>query len=172
MGAVMSPAEAVDFVRTHGAVLLAAQGPVPTLTYAVAGGPFRGSWWSHPRGREMYRAAEAVGDDPVILTCRLVQGKITFLHRRLWPALVRLSATLPPERICAVREEHTASGAHRTIETSFPEWVPADVHRAAVDLSEEEAYRLLGDALILPPPRLPHRPQSLRQGRSKSRRRG
>jgi hypothetical protein len=149
----MSPEEAIDFVRTHGVVLLAARGPVPTLTYVVAGGPFRGSWCSHPRGREMYRAAEAVGGNPEILTCRLVQGKVTFLHRRLWPALVRLGATLPPERTCAMREEHTASGAHHTIETPFPSWVPADVHRAAADLSEEEAYRLLGDALTTTPSR-------------------
>jgi hypothetical protein len=30
------------------------------------------------------------------------------------------------ERLAAVDEEHTASGAHRTTEVPFPEWIPAE----------------------------------------------
>jgi hypothetical protein len=37
---------------------------------------------------------------------------------------------------------HTGSGAHRTIEVPFPEWLPADVAAAAL-LTVDEAFALL-----------------------------
>jgi hypothetical protein len=47
------------------------------------------------------------------------------------------------ERLAAVDEVHTASGAHRTIETPFPEWVPAEDVAAAALLTADEALALL-----------------------------
>src|SRR5262249_6428648 len=82
----MSPGEALAFVERHGVVLQAARGPVPSLAEAVAGGPIRGSWWGHPRGHEIFRAAEAVTESPDVLVCKLVDGKGTYGHRRLWGA--------------------------------------------------------------------------------------
>ena len=51
-------------------------------------------------------------NDPKVLG--LVKEKITLVHRRLWPALVRLANRFPPDRIAKVRQEHTASGRHVT----------------------------------------------------------
>ncbi|MFI4945383.1 MAG: hypothetical protein ACHP85_19090, partial [Burkholderiales bacterium] len=82
----MSPKQALAFVKKHGVVLQAARGPVPSLAEAVAGEPFRGSWWGHPKGQAIFRAAEAVADSPDVLVCKLIDGKVTFVHRRLWPA--------------------------------------------------------------------------------------
>src|ERR1700682_5724740 len=48
-------AEARLFVERHGIVLQAARGPVPSLAEHVAGGPIRGSWWGHPKGKDIYR---------------------------------------------------------------------------------------------------------------------
>lgn len=42
----------------------------------------------------------------------LVEGKITYVHRRLWPALIRLAAESGRDRLTAIREVHTASGKH------------------------------------------------------------
>ena len=79
-----------------------------------------------------------------VLVCRLVEGKITLVHRRLWPALVRVAARFPPDRISKVRQEHTASGRHVNKEVPFPEWVPAKVRKQASSISEEEAIAALG----------------------------
>jgi hypothetical protein len=68
---------------------------------------------------------------------------VTLVHRRLWPALVRLADRFPPERLAAVDEVHTASGAHRTVEVPFPDWVPADDLAAAALLTVDEALALL-----------------------------
>src|SRR6266850_6879862 len=112
----------VRFVERHGVVLASGKGPVPNLAEAVAGEPIRGSWWSHPKGKEIFSALGTVADSPDVLCFRLVEGKITFVHRRLWPALVRLAEDLGRRRLTVVRQEHTATGAHRNVLTPFPEW--------------------------------------------------
>ena len=135
----MTPRAALAFVKRHGIVLESGRGPVPSLADAIAGEPIRGGWWSHPKGRAIFNVTRAVRDDPNVLVCRLVAGKITYVHRRLWPALVRLASAFDRKRLAAVVEEHTATGAHRVATVSYPRWVPAAVRDAARDLSLEEA---------------------------------
>ena len=53
-------------------------------------------------------------------------GRITLVHRRVWPALVRVADRFELERLAAVDERHTATGAHRTVTIPFPEWVGAE----------------------------------------------
>ena len=78
-----------------------------------------------------------------MVATRLVDGKVTLVHRRLWPALVRVADRFPAERLAAVDEEHTATGAHRTVEIPFPEWVPDDDVAAGALLTVDEALALL-----------------------------
>lgn len=132
------------FVERHGVVLASARGPVPSVAEAVAGAPIRGSWWAHPAGEAIFRALSALGDSPDVRCFKLVDGKVTFVHRRLWPALVRMAGALGEARLAEVRQEHTPSGKHENVVTPFPDWVPAAVTRAAAKLSEAEARAALG----------------------------
>jgi hypothetical protein len=136
---------ALDFVRRHGVVLASARGPVPSLAEAVAGAAIRGSWWSHPRARAIFQALEQIAARPEVLVCRLLGGKRTFVHRRLWPALVRVADRFPRARIARVIEEHTERGHHRARLIPFPDWVPQAVRKAARNLSESRALRALGE---------------------------
>jgi hypothetical protein len=131
----------------HGVLLQSAKGRVPNLADIVAGETIKGSWWGHPSGHEIFAAINRVRDSPDVVATRLVNGKVTLIHRRLWPALVRLASRFPPERLAALHEEHTSSGRHRTTTTSFPDWVPPDVIAAADALSEAQAEELLSPAL-------------------------
>jgi len=140
----VTPAEALAFVRTHGLVLESGTGPVPSLAVTVAGGPIRGSWWAHAQGREIFAVTRAIRDRPDVLVCRLVDGKITYVHRRLWPALVRLSKRFPHKHLAQIREVHTVSGKHAVEEIRFPAWVSPEVAAQASDLDEESALRQLG----------------------------
>lgn len=140
----MTPQEALGFVERHGVVLAAARGPVPTLAYAVAGESIRGSWWGHPAGKAIFAVMSALDDSPDVVACRLVNGKVTWVHRRLWPALARVAPRLPPDRIAAACQEHMATGAHRAISVPFAEWISADALAAAEELSEVEAIEQLG----------------------------
>ena len=130
---------ALAFVRKHGVVLESARGPVPSLADVVAGEPVRGSWWSHPKSHEIFAVTRAVRNSDDILVCRLINGKITFVHRRLWPALVRAAGRLRRVHLSRVSEVHTTSGRHVTKEVPFPDWVPSNVRAAARALSEEAA---------------------------------
>jgi hypothetical protein len=139
--------EALDFVKRHGAVLESARGSVPSLAQAIAGEPIRGSWWGHPKGNQIYMLLNDVSDSPDVMRCRLVDGKITLVHRRLWPALVKMASAFDSDRLSAVREEHTATGAHRMTTVKFPDWVSDDVHADAKSISVAEAEEQLGSLM-------------------------
>jgi hypothetical protein len=135
----------VAFVEKHGVVLEGGRGPLPSLAEAIAGEPIRGSWWGHRKGKSIFRASRAVRDCDEILVCRLIDGKITYVHRRLWPALVRLAKRLDKSGLAAVRETHTPSGAHKVDMVPFPRWVTPETRRLAESLSEEDARAQLGE---------------------------
>jgi hypothetical protein len=136
--------EAMAFVREQGVVLVSAHGPVPKVTEWIAKEPIHGSWWSHPKSRDIYRTLERLSASPDILVCRLVGGKITWVHRRLWPALVRVAHHFPARQIAQVHEEHTAAGRHVTRDVGFPEWVPPEVIAQSRALDEGDALAALG----------------------------
>ncbi|MEX2524729.1 MAG: hypothetical protein WD750_07205 [Gammaproteobacteria bacterium] len=144
----MTPRQAIAFVRMHGVVLESAKGPVPSLAEKIAGAPIRGSWWTHPRNHDIFRVTRAVRDTPDILVCRLVAGRITYVHRRLWPSLVRLADRFPLDRLAQLHEIHTDSGRHVIEKIVFPEWVPSETTAEAERLSYEQAVSNLGSRVV------------------------
>lgn len=140
----MTKAEALAFVRTHGVVLESGTGPVPSLAGKIAGGPIRGSWWGHARSKEIFALTRVVRDCPDVLVCRLADGKITYVHRRLWPALVRVSGRFPRKNLARVHERHTASGKHVNEETAYPDWVSSELAARASKLDKKRALKDLG----------------------------
>jgi hypothetical protein len=134
-------------------VFESARGPLKSLAERVAGEPIRGSWWSHPASHEIFAAIETVRKSPAVVATRLVNSKVTLIHRRLWPAVVRIADQLPTERLAALHEEHTLSGAHRTIEVRFPYWVPDEIQMDAKRLTVGAAFNF--ELAVVE-----HRPQS------------
>ncbi|HET6545905.1 MAG TPA: hypothetical protein VFG55_04075 [Rhodanobacteraceae bacterium] len=141
--------EAISLIRSHGIVLASARGPVPRLTEAIVGEPIRGSWWAHAESHRIFAVFQEVARSPDILVCRLVNGKVTFVHRRLWAALVRIADRFPANRLAWVRQEHTAQGHHLNRELPFPAWVPPDVAEQARRLDEKAACHALGSWVAL-----------------------
>ena len=141
----MTPKEGIAFVRRHGVVLESAHGPVPSIAEEIAGERIRGSWWSHAKSNEIFRVTRGIRESPDTLVCRLVDGKITYVHRRLWPALVAAAGRFPTKRLSQIVEEHTSSGKHVTRETPFPQWVSVSAAEEAEQLDERKALSALGD---------------------------
>jgi hypothetical protein len=140
----VNAAAALRFVEKHGIVLESARhASVPSLAEAIAGGPIRGSWWSHPQGRAIFAVTRALREAPEVLVCRIVDGKVSFAHERVWPALVRLADKFARKDLARVRETHTASGAHRVENVAFPKWVPEKTSAAAERLSVADARAAL-----------------------------
>ena len=136
----MTPARALAFIKRHGIVCEAVRrGAIASFADAIAGEPLTGTWWSHPKGKAIFALTRTVRDLPQVLVCRLVDDKMTFVHERLWPALVRMADRFPPQRLARVTEVHSASGKHVLEEMPFPDWVPAKSAAAAKRLSERQA---------------------------------
>ena len=150
----MIAAEAMAFVREKGVVLVSGKGAVPRLTEMIVGEPIKGSWWAHPKSHQIFAILQAVTESKEIVVCRLVDGKLTLVHRRLWPALVRVAGRFRPDQLAQVREEHMPSGRHATRVVPFPKWVPAEVKEEAKGLSEPEALAALGSWTSVPDPPL------------------
>jgi hypothetical protein len=139
--------DALNFVEGEGIVLESAHGRVPTFADFV-GGERVTRWWSHPKGKLIFALTRALRDSPDVLTCRLVDGKITYVHRRLWPALVKLSGEFDQSGLGAIREEHSPDGKHVMRVTEFPGWVPAEVLTKSKRLTQREARSMLAGVML------------------------
>ena len=144
---MMSAADALAFIEEHGVVLVAGKGPVPRLVEVIVGEPIKGSWWGHPASHRIFAVLQAVEESGELLVCRLVEGKVTLVHRRLWPALARLERRFTRQQLAQIHQEHTASGKHANRVVEFPAWVPESVLAASRRMSDEEAEQILAPAL-------------------------
>ena len=142
----MTPRKALAFVEKHGIVLESARGPVPSLAETIAGEPIRRSWWGHPKGDAIFACSRAIWNSKDVLTCRLIDGKVTYVHRRLWPALARLSDNFRRDRLAPIKEIHTTAGKHRIDTVPFSQWISPQESRKAARLSAEKAIALLEGA--------------------------
>jgi hypothetical protein len=82
----LSPSQLSQRVKDAGVISERA------LIDALAGAPVRGSWWGHASGRAIFRALQVLGEDKDVFLCKLLQGRQTYVHRRLWPALLRVQS--------------------------------------------------------------------------------
>ena len=77
---------AIEELERRG-LLLHADARLPSVSSIVAGEPVRGSWWGHPKSHEIFAVLEALGDSADATSVKLVNGKLTFVHRAIWPEL-------------------------------------------------------------------------------------
>jgi hypothetical protein len=138
-------ADALGFVELHGIVLESARGTRPNLVSHIAQEDIRGNWWGHAKAQDIFPVLRSIRRSKAVLVCRLVDNKVTFVHRRLWPALARLRTILGSERIAAVSEVHTPQGKHVVRQTPFADWVPAEVLTEASRMTDAEAMLQLRD---------------------------
>jgi hypothetical protein len=69
--------------------LLLLSDPKRNNTIQILTGEFpKGSWWSHPQANQIYDVLQMVEQHPDVLLAKLIAGKVTLVHRNLWPALL------------------------------------------------------------------------------------
>ena len=51
----------------------------------------KGSWWSDPAAHEIFAVNQLLEDHPDVLITKLISGKVTFVHRKLWPQLLAVA---------------------------------------------------------------------------------
>jgi hypothetical protein len=79
-----------------GGLLLVQDRSFPNVVAIVTGETLRGSWWAHPRCHEIFGCLNMIAADPDVMVTKLIQGKVTFVHRRLWKSV--LSVVLARDR--------------------------------------------------------------------------
>jgi hypothetical protein len=138
-------ANLLAFVEREGMVLESARhDSVPNLVRHIVGEPVRGSWWGHPKGHEIYALLGALRDaEEQVAVCKFIDGKITYIHCRLWAACARLADVLGAARFDLIRSIHTDKGHHRSERVPVTEWLPSGVVKEAAVLSEDEARLVL-----------------------------
>ena len=77
-------------------LLLQSDPKLPNVASIVAGEAIRGSWWTHSRCREIHAVISRIAIDPDIVITKLISGKITYVQRELWPALVAVACSQEP----------------------------------------------------------------------------
>lgn len=138
----------LDAIAEHGLLLLQDKKLANVVTF-MTGERIKGSWWSHPRAQEIFNAVEALPADQVLET-KLVGGKVTFVHRSLWPDLL---AVVTGEREYQV---HTAAGRHVKRHEPWDAWAKRMKVRATRDVSaarrrlEQAVIAIGGTAKLLP----------------------
>jgi hypothetical protein len=73
-------------------VLLESDSKLPSVAGLVAGEPIRGSWWGHPMSHAIYGVSVKLSENPDVIVSKLVSGKVTWVHRRLWSALTAIGS--------------------------------------------------------------------------------
>jgi hypothetical protein len=69
-------------LKHQGVMLESGHGPVPNVVEAIAGEPVRDNWWFAPQSHRIFELTRSLRDSPDVLPCRLVNGKVTFVHRQ------------------------------------------------------------------------------------------
>ncbi len=91
MGPSIGIRELLERLRRDG-LLLKQDKTFPNVVTLVAGERVAGSWWSHRSAHEIFAMLEALAAHRDVLLAKLVLGKDTFVHRRLWPALLAVAS--------------------------------------------------------------------------------
>ncbi len=65
-------------------LLLSWDSSFPSVTQMVAGRPLRGSWWSDESAHTIFAVSEMLADHEDVLLTKLLAGKVTYVHRKLW----------------------------------------------------------------------------------------
>jgi hypothetical protein len=102
---------------------------LPSVTTIVAGEPIAGSWWGHPLGHQIYELIGQFSERSGVLWTKIVNGKVTYVHPRLWSAFLTIADADPAARLAQVSTEAAALYAsvkkHGPLRADAPQVPPA-----------------------------------------------
>jgi hypothetical protein len=129
--------EAYEVLKQQG-WLLVADPVLPCLATLVAGEPIRGSWWGHPAGKAIYALSDELQRRPDVMVVKLVGGKLTYIHERLWPALLGVAMAQEAWQSTKLSAESkwllsrmAEKGRIRLDQMLHADWAARDLARAA-----------------------------------------
>lgn len=76
--------------------LLESDPKLPSVCTLITGEPLKSSWWSHPLAQIIFQVNAQLEDHQDVLITKLVAGKVTFVHRKLWPEILSIGVAREP----------------------------------------------------------------------------
>lgn len=80
----------------HLGLLLETDARLPSVASLIVGEPVSGSWWSHPFAQKIYITLGQFEDHRDVMFTKLISGKVTLVHRRLWPEIFAIGTARSP----------------------------------------------------------------------------
>ena len=84
-------------------MLLESDPTLPSIVSLVTGKPIAGSWWGHPTGGAIYREANRLADRSDVVCMKLLNGKVTFVHKTLWPHVYAVGTCGEPWQVSGLK---------------------------------------------------------------------
>lgn len=91
----------------------------------------RGSWWSHPDANAIYAILQTVEQHPDVLMAKLLSGKVTLIHRGLWPALLAVVNAREPWQMEGLSPGASTALVTLEAQPSSPQSSPAEAEAEA-----------------------------------------
>ena len=88
--------------------LLEADPKLPSVATLITGAPLRGSWWSHPQAQVIFQVNERLEDHKDVLIMKLISGKVTFVHRKVWSQVFAIGTAREPLQLKKLSAEAEA----------------------------------------------------------------
>jgi hypothetical protein len=75
-------------------LLLQQDKSLPNVVSIVTGESLKMSWWSHPLAGKIFEVLGQLSGNPDVIATKMVGGKVTFVHRRIWPEVLAVSRSM------------------------------------------------------------------------------
>ena len=92
----MQPTQEILHVLADRGLLLTQDKSLPNVVTLLTGQSLRNSWWSHPKARLIFAVLSDLAQHPDVLFTKLLYGKVTLLHRRLWSQFLAVASAREP----------------------------------------------------------------------------
>jgi hypothetical protein len=92
------------YISEHGLLLLQHKTVMNAATL-ITGQRLSTSWWANPRAQEIFRALEKLDATGDIIGTRLIDRRVTFVHRTLWPAIQAVGSSRAPWQMRGLTHE-------------------------------------------------------------------
>jgi len=84
-----------ETLKSQG-LLLESDPNLPCVTQVIVGRHLHTSWWAHPQANLIYGVLLRLTRNRDVLTAKLVDGKVTLIHKKLWPAFFAVATSREP----------------------------------------------------------------------------
>jgi hypothetical protein len=96
---ILRPAQEILHVLADRGLLLTQDKKLPNVVTLLTGQSLRNSWWSHPKARLIFAVLSDLAQRPDVLFTKLLYGKVTLLHRRLWSPFLAVASAREPWQV-------------------------------------------------------------------------